>query len=199
MHPWIEGDKQGAAAFWGWAWRCCHSGRQEGLVQGERWGKGLAAASGCGIHPHIDSVTIKQPKPVPAQSTAETAQHCPALPSGAAPHDGENSLGLLESDGTAPSLPVTLWLFPHKLENPTGSEPNQQVKKQERSRTVRSPNPHIHTGCRDSVQKPVRQGRFCPSPPFSHDINTPLISPPGTTQLSILKTQTGLNLQLCVG
>lgn len=39
MHPWIEGDKQGAAAFWGWAWRCCHSGRQEGLVQGESWGR----------------------------------------------------------------------------------------------------------------------------------------------------------------
>lgn len=72
MHPWIEGDKQGAAAFWGWAWRCCHSGRQEGKVQGERWGKGLAAASGCGIHPHIYSITVQQPKPVPAQSTAET-------------------------------------------------------------------------------------------------------------------------------
>lgn len=83
-------------------------GRQEGLVQGERWGKGLAAASGCGIHPHIYSITVKQAKPVPAQSTAETAQHCPPLPSGAAPCDGEDSLGLREGEGTAPSFPVTL-------------------------------------------------------------------------------------------
>lgn len=107
MHPWIEGDKQGAAPIWGWAWRCCHSGRQEELVQGERWGKSLAAASGCGIHPRIYSITIKQPKPVPTQATAETAQHCPPLPSGAAHSDGEDSLGLIEGDGTAPSLPVT--------------------------------------------------------------------------------------------
>lgn len=76
-------------------------------MQGERWGKGLAAASGCGMRPHFYSITIKQPKPVPAQSTAETAKHCP-LPSGAAPCDGEDSLGLIEGDGTAPSLPVTL-------------------------------------------------------------------------------------------
>lgn len=36
MQPWIQGDKQDAAAVWGWARRCCRSGRQEGLVQGER-------------------------------------------------------------------------------------------------------------------------------------------------------------------
>lgn len=64
-------------------------------MKGERWGKGLAAALGCGIHPHIHSITIKQPKPVPAQSTAETAQHCLPLPSGAAPCDGEGPLGLM--------------------------------------------------------------------------------------------------------
>lgn len=126
-------------------------------MQGERWGRGLAAASGCGIHPHIYSITVKQPKPAPAQSTAVTAQHCPPLPSGAAPCDGGDSLGLIEGDGTAPSLSL---LFPCKLEIPTGlrrfplsllAEPKQQVEKQERSRTERSPNPDFHTGCRKSI------------------------------------------------
>ncbi|KAL2298364.1 hypothetical protein Nmel_015358, partial [Mimus melanotis] len=196
MHPWIDGDKQGVTDIWGWAWRCCHSGRQEGLVQGERWGKGLAAASGCGIHPHIYSITVKQAKPVPAQSTAETAQHCPPLPSGAAPCDDEDSLGLTEGDGTAPSFPVTL--FPHKMENPTGSQevPSlfwlKQTSKLESKKGAGQRDPPIHMSIQEIILKANMGRQILPS--FSPFVTgrTPLISPPGTTQLFILKTQTGL-------
>lgn len=44
MHPWIEGDKQGAAAIWGWAWRCC-LGKAGGVGAGGEVGKG----SGCSL------------------------------------------------------------------------------------------------------------------------------------------------------
>lgn len=40
MQPWVEsteGDKRCGAAIWGWARRCSHSARPEGLLQGERW------------------------------------------------------------------------------------------------------------------------------------------------------------------